>query len=95
MTVFGVHVGLQHTTADELRSVWREIEDLGFGWISVWDHFYGATGKPDDRAGDISGFVPEPVNAGYENKRKHQGGRPNPQDRTSSVQPNTSNGGPL
>ena len=50
MTLFGVHVGLQHTTADELRSVWRRIEDLGFGWISVWDHFYGATGKPDDAA---------------------------------------------
>ena len=54
-----------------------------------------AMGTPDDRAGDISGFVPEPVNAGYVNKRKHQGGRPNPQDRISSVQPNTSNGGPL
>src|SRR3954466_11144142 len=50
MTLFGVHVGLQHTTADELRGVWRRIEDLGFGWISVWDHFYGATGKPDDAA---------------------------------------------
>ncbi|HZX56227.1 MAG TPA: TIGR03560 family F420-dependent LLM class oxidoreductase, partial [Ilumatobacteraceae bacterium] len=30
--------------------VWRRVEDLGFGWISVWDHFYGATGKPDDAA---------------------------------------------
>ncbi len=50
MTVFGVHVGLQHTSAAELQSVWRQIEDLGFGWISVWDHFYGATGKPDDAA---------------------------------------------
>ena len=50
MTVFGVHVGLQHTTANELRGVWRQIEDLGFGWISVWDHFYGATGRPDDAA---------------------------------------------
>jgi F420-dependent oxidoreductase-like protein len=50
MTTFGVHVGLQHTTADELRDVWRRIEQLGFGWISVWDHFYGATGKPDDAA---------------------------------------------
>ena len=50
MTVFGVHVGLQNTTADELRGVWRRIEDLGFGWISVWDHFHGATGKPDDAA---------------------------------------------
>ncbi len=51
MTVFGVHVGLQHTTADELRGVWQRIESLGFGWISVWDHFYGATGKPDDAYG--------------------------------------------
>ena len=50
MTVFGVHVGLQHTTADELRSVWRQIEDMGYGWISVWDHFYGATGRPEDAA---------------------------------------------
>lgn len=50
MTTFGVHVGLQHTTADELRDVWRRVEELGFGWISVWDHFYGATGKKDDAA---------------------------------------------
>ncbi len=48
MTVFGVHVGLQNTSADELRAVWQRIEELGFGWISVWDHFYGATGKADD-----------------------------------------------
>jgi F420-dependent oxidoreductase-like protein len=50
MTLFGVHAGLQHTTPDELRMVWSRVEDLGFGWISVWDHFYGATGKPDDAA---------------------------------------------
>ncbi len=48
MTRFGVHVGLQHTHPDELRSVWRRVEELGFHWISVWDHFYGATGEPDD-----------------------------------------------
>jgi F420-dependent oxidoreductase-like protein len=50
MTVFGVHAGLQHTTVDDLRSLWRHIEDLGFDWISIWDHFYGATGRPDDAA---------------------------------------------
>jgi F420-dependent oxidoreductase-like protein len=50
MTLFGAHIGLQHTTPDELRTVWQRIEELGFGWISVWDHFYGATGKPDDAA---------------------------------------------
>jgi F420-dependent oxidoreductase-like protein len=43
MTVFGVHAGLQHTSMEALRSLWRRIESLGFGWISVWDHFYSAT----------------------------------------------------
>ena len=49
-TKFGVHVGLQHTTPAELRPLYRHIEELGFDWISVWDHFYGATGQPDDAA---------------------------------------------
>jgi F420-dependent oxidoreductase-like protein len=48
MTVFGVHTGLQNITVAELRTAWRKIEALGYGWISIWDHFYGATGKPDD-----------------------------------------------
>jgi F420-dependent oxidoreductase-like protein len=48
MTVFGVHTGLQHISVDELRGAWKRIEELGYGWISIWDHFYGATGKPDD-----------------------------------------------
>lgn len=39
---FGVHTGLQHCTTDELRSLWRHIEELGFEWISIWDHFYAA-----------------------------------------------------
>jgi F420-dependent oxidoreductase-like protein len=43
MTIFGVHTGLQHTSVDELRRLWRRIEELGFGWISIWDHFYAAT----------------------------------------------------
>ncbi|MGH9132740.1 MAG: TIGR03560 family F420-dependent LLM class oxidoreductase [Ilumatobacteraceae bacterium] len=47
-TTFGVHVGLQHTTPDELLPLYQHIEELGFGWISVWDHFYGATGQPTD-----------------------------------------------
>src|SRR6266508_746034 len=48
MTRLGVHTGLQHTTVDDLRALWLRIEDLGFDWISIWDHFYGATGLPDD-----------------------------------------------
>ena len=39
---FGVHTGLQHTSIDELQSLWRRIEELGFDWISIWDHFYAA-----------------------------------------------------
>jgi F420-dependent oxidoreductase-like protein len=26
-----------------LRALWKQVEELGFGWISVWDHFYSAT----------------------------------------------------
>jgi F420-dependent oxidoreductase-like protein len=39
---FGVHAGLQNTTVDELIGLWKRIEDLGFDWISIWDHFYAA-----------------------------------------------------
>src|SRR4051812_50172817 len=39
---FGVHTGLQNTTVDELRALWHRIEELGFDWISIWDHFYSA-----------------------------------------------------
>jgi F420-dependent oxidoreductase-like protein len=47
-TCFGVHSGLQDTTTDALRELWRRVEDLGFGWISIWDHLYGATGRLTD-----------------------------------------------
>jgi F420-dependent oxidoreductase-like protein len=45
---FGVHTGLQNTSIAELTSLWRRIEDHGFEWISIWDHFYAAdgTGNP-------------------------------------------------
>jgi F420-dependent oxidoreductase-like protein len=42
MVRFGVHTGLQHTTVDELRALWRTVEDHGYDWISIWDHFYAA-----------------------------------------------------
>lgn len=48
MTRFGVHTGLQHTSVAELQSLWQTIEQLGFDWISVWDHLYAATGQADD-----------------------------------------------
>jgi probable F420-dependent oxidoreductase len=27
-------------TMSELRQLWQAVEELGFDWISVWDHFY-------------------------------------------------------
>lgn len=39
---FGVHTGLQNTSIDELRDLWERIEERGFEWISIWDHFYAA-----------------------------------------------------
>ncbi|MDQ3384724.1 MAG: TIGR03560 family F420-dependent LLM class oxidoreductase [Actinomycetota bacterium] len=42
MTAYGVHTGLQRTSVEELRSLWTRIEDLGYDWISIWDHFYAA-----------------------------------------------------
>lgn len=46
---FGVHTGLQRTSTGELVDLWKRIEELGYGWASIWDHFYAAdgTGDPD------------------------------------------------
>ncbi len=44
MTIFGCQTGVANTSIDELRSLWRRIEDGPFDWISVWDHFYAADG---------------------------------------------------
>ena len=49
MTTYGVHAGLQKISMDDLRAFWRRVEDMGFGWISVWDHFYAA-----DMTGDAT-----------------------------------------
>jgi F420-dependent oxidoreductase-like protein len=48
VTIYGVHTGLQHTSVEELVELWHRIEAAGYGWISVWDHFYAAdlTGDP-------------------------------------------------
>lgn len=39
---FGVHTGQQNMAMDELRRLWRWIDEAGMDWISVWDHFYEA-----------------------------------------------------
>jgi F420-dependent oxidoreductase-like protein len=53
---FGVHAGLQNTTTAELQSLWRRIEDHGFEWISVWDHFYAADASISEDGGVKSGY---------------------------------------
>ncbi len=39
---FGVHIGPQNISIDDLRRLWTFADNNGFTWISVWDHFYEA-----------------------------------------------------
>jgi alkanesulfonate monooxygenase SsuD/methylene tetrahydromethanopterin reductase-like flavin-dependent oxidoreductase (luciferase family) len=41
---FGVHTGPQHIELAELLELWQELEELGYDWISVWDHLYPTLG---------------------------------------------------
>ncbi|CRK61870.1 Coenzyme F420-dependent N5 N10-methylene tetrahydromethanopterin reductase and related flavin-dependent oxidoreductase-like protein [Alloactinosynnema sp. L-07] len=36
---FGLHSGQQYASFDELRELWRRAEELGFDWVSLFDHF--------------------------------------------------------
>ncbi len=43
MTVqLGAHLGQQNMTMDELRTLWRELDEAGLDWLSLWDHIYEA-----------------------------------------------------
>ncbi len=44
MTIYGVHAGTEDASIDDVLAYWRTVESLGFGWISVWDHFYPILG---------------------------------------------------
>jgi alkanesulfonate monooxygenase SsuD/methylene tetrahydromethanopterin reductase-like flavin-dependent oxidoreductase (luciferase family) len=44
MTLYGVHAGTEDASIDDILAFWRTVESLGFGWISVWDHFYPIMG---------------------------------------------------
>jgi alkanesulfonate monooxygenase SsuD/methylene tetrahydromethanopterin reductase-like flavin-dependent oxidoreductase (luciferase family) len=37
---FGIHIGQQNIGIDELRRLWAYADTHGFGWLSIWDHFY-------------------------------------------------------
>ena len=42
MVQFGVHIGPQNATVDELRTLWKWLDADGIDWISLWDHLYEA-----------------------------------------------------
>ncbi|MGI8553617.1 MAG: LLM class flavin-dependent oxidoreductase [Dehalococcoidia bacterium] len=39
---FGIHIGPQDATIQDLRRLWRFADESGFAWVSVWDHIYEA-----------------------------------------------------
>jgi F420-dependent oxidoreductase-like protein len=38
-------MGQQNMAMDEMRRLWRKLDERGVDWISVWDHFYEAPPK--------------------------------------------------
>ncbi len=46
MTIsLGVHVGQQNMSIQELRTLWRDLDQRNVDWISAWDHLYEAPPK--------------------------------------------------
>jgi F420-dependent oxidoreductase-like protein len=39
---FGLHIGQQNISMEEMRRLWRWADTAGFDWVDVWDHFYEA-----------------------------------------------------
>jgi F420-dependent oxidoreductase-like protein len=46
---FGLHIGQQNISMEEMRRLWRWADTAGFDWVDVWDHFYEA--PPQDGNG--------------------------------------------
>jgi F420-dependent oxidoreductase-like protein len=44
---FGVYSGPQHASFAAYLELWRRCEELGYDWISVFDHFMPIVGDPD------------------------------------------------
>lgn len=42
MVQFGVHLGAQNATVEELRTLWKYLDAQRVDWISLWDHLYEA-----------------------------------------------------
>jgi F420-dependent oxidoreductase-like protein len=43
---FGIHSGPQGTTYEECLALWTRAEELGFDWVSDFDHFLPIQGDP-------------------------------------------------
>ena len=43
---FGVHSGPQNTTFEDYRDLWLRCEELGYEWVSDFDHFYPINSDP-------------------------------------------------
>jgi F420-dependent oxidoreductase-like protein len=43
---FGVHSGPQHTSFEDYRDLWLRCEELGYDWVSDFDHFYPIYSDP-------------------------------------------------
>jgi F420-dependent oxidoreductase-like protein len=46
---FGVHCGPESTTFEDYRDLWLRCEELGFEWVSDFDHFLPIFGDPAGR----------------------------------------------
>ena len=53
---FGVHIGPQNIGMNDLRALWRKLDQRGVEWISLWDHFYETTPPPDGKMESFGGL---------------------------------------
>lgn len=53
--IFGIQIGPQNITLDDMREVWRFADTHGFEWVSVWDHMYES---PPAGGGTLPTFEP-------------------------------------
>ena len=44
---FGIHSGQQNSSFEDYLELWRTVEDLGFDWASVFDHFLPIFSDPE------------------------------------------------
>ncbi len=44
---FGVHSGQQYRSFPEMVDLWQRVEEMGYDWISCFDHFRPPLGGPD------------------------------------------------